>query len=398
MKKALIILAAVFVLSITLSVLLLTLSGGLKALAFFRSDEGALKADDFEEGIEEFGESMGEFGESFGADMEQFGESFGSDMEQFGKSMESFGESMEVLGDNFEVNTPWWSWIFGLGKRVNMSVEQAEQMPIGDADQIDVSTVVSEIHVYESDDDTVKARFYGSYYGRRQEPKLIMERTGSSIKAMVQYSTLNVGFVTSNLKLDLYIPKSYHGGLAAHTTSGDIVASDWSFSSVDMTSVSGDFTLSGIETERIELSTTSGKMDCDALKADEMNCSSVSGDVMVRDGAIGSVMANTTSGEVSISGLSGGADIGTVSGSISIIADKLSDDYKLSTTSGDVIVKLPEQAQFVLGYDTTSGSYQSDFKMVYNSQSRSQVDGYTNENGVKLEIDTVSGDLELNAK
>ena len=74
-------------------------------------------------------------------------------------------------------------------------------------------------------------------------------------------------------------------------------------------------------------------------------------------------------------------NVNTVSGSVSLTYDVLCETH-INTTSGDISLNVPEDSVMKLDYDSVSGDINGSYS--------------TNSAGVYINIDTVSGDLNIN--
>jgi len=172
------------------------------------------------------------------------------------------------------------------------------------------------------------------------------------------------------------------GGRAKlETVSGDIAASRMARGGT-FVAVSGELVLSDI----------SG-----GLKA-----KTVSGDISV-SGATGSVGAKTVSGDIKLRGLSDSksVEVNVLSGDVDFEGTLNPEGvYSFEAHSGDVTLRLPENAAFSFSFKSFSGDISSDFKAVVELQgklkdSRRDIRGEVNGGGADLTCKTFSGEIRL---
>lgn len=158
-------------------------------------------------------------------------------------------------------------------------------------------------------------------------------------------------------------------------------------------SVSAEIAAEGIGTEEADLNTVSGDIrltDCIITKLAELD--TVSGAAAAElTQPLESLRAGTVSGRVEIAAPEIGAFHGdSTSGAVSLAVDIAPRELDIDTVSGDVILSLPEEADFALEVDTVSGNFSSELPCA-------QKNGrYLCGSGTGIyEIDTTSGDIRL---
>ena len=173
---------------------------------------------------------------------------------------------------------------------------------------------------------------------------------------------------------------------------------------------SGDLAYSGFETENLSIEASSGEIKVDTT-AKTTDIVASSGDITLKlHGDSEIVNLETSSGEISVDlENSGELKAETSSGKIEVNAvdlkeitaesssglglfsfQKMPERAKLSASSGDITVSLPEDADFTAHIDTSSGDFSYDLPL-----SKSE-DGYVCGNGTNtVTINTSSGDIQL---
>ena len=185
------------------------------------------------------------------------------------------------------------------------------------------------------------------------------------------------------------------GDITASTTSGEIII-DSINGNTDISSTSGDITLGEVE-GNLELSSTSGEIRLRAGHG-SLLADTTSGDIIL-DRLDGDFRIDTTSGEVSIIDGNGYGQADTVSGDVYLALTALLGDLSISTTSGEVVLNLPETSSFTLDYDSNSGDCSTFFDDVLSfNQKGSQAKGTYGSGDHYLAVSTVSGDLWIQAK
>lgn len=162
----------------------------------------------------------------------------------------------------------------------------------------------------------------------------------------------------------MYIPKEYAKDVHIETVSGDINFSD-------------------LQIENGKFTTISGKIDGSAMKVKKGSFESTSSDIHI-DNFVGELGVESTAGDLSIN--------------VKILEDNIS----VSSTSGDVKIKLPKSSQFYLESETVSGDIQCEFPLIVEGEmNRDELIGSTKnskEIQKKIQVETTSGDIEISKK
>jgi len=185
------------------------------------------------------------------------------------------------------------------------------------------------------------------------------------------------------------------GSLRVETVSGGVTASDTPNVELAKT-VSGDVSLSGVSTDgNVTAGTVSGTVTARGLKAKRLDLSSVSGDMTLTDVVVTSVHAKSISGGFEYSG-----------------AIQKSGDYDVNVHSGTIRFTLANPSGFYLNADTFSGSIRTDFpvtiggKATPSSDDRSlrrmrmgqSISGTNGDGSATLTLRTFSGNIVISKK
>ena len=197
---------------------------------------------------------------------------------------------------------------------------------------------------------------------------------------LIQYrgATKNIfsGFGNSlSKKLEIQIPAEYAS----------------SFQEIMVDGVSSDIGLDNLKTKKLSLDNVSGNItlkniETDSLTTDSTSGSPISADLIVNDNAV----TCTTSGDVILAGSINAAQHDSVSGSLHITSSVCPQKIQADTTSGSVLLNLPDDQGFTLDYDTVSGDLETDFPTTDSGSQRIYESGKNH-----FLIDTTSGDITI---
>ncbi|SHH95082.1 DUF4097 family beta strand repeat-containing protein [Sporanaerobacter acetigenes] len=263
-------------------------------------------------------------------------------------------------------------------KKENVNEEKTEDI-VGIKDIIVETNFVDINFIPESRDDikiiysgTIKANYI---------PKLKTKKSDDTlyISAKKEDNNLSQNVSYSNLKLDIHIPENYKENMKIVSTSGDVNLSKMNFNDLNLATVSGDINLNDLNLKDLVVSTTSGDIDSLNISADKNMFNSTSGDIEIKN-LIGSVQTNTVSGDIEIS------------------YKNFNDNIIAATVSGDVNITLPKKSEFQISAQTTSGDLKSNFPITIQGKHKNSLEGTVGSSENKINIGTVSGDVNIYSK
>jgi len=176
----------------------------------------------------------------------------------------------------------------------------------------------------------------------------------------------------------LYI-KYAESGFKAHQSLGKeltvLLPRAMELDSVKLSVVSADVKTEPLSADDVVIHSVSGNLHVGIDRAERLDLNNVSGEVSVNAARVDEVKANTVSGNVTLE--------------IACIPDRIT----ANSTSGDVIIRLPEDAGFTAKLSSVSGDMRGNMPMQSQGGKR-----YTAGNGrCTINADTVSGDLQLDS-
>lgn len=177
------------------------------------------------------------------------------------------------------------------------------------------------------------------------------------------WESMDIDFFTNEMVITVAVPKNEFEKLYAESVSGDIeIGQEFSFDSAELittsgeidfgggakmelevSTVSGDITISGVDTDGAFIETTSGEVKLKSVIADKAEITSVSGDITFDGCDGGEFDVDTTSGDVKGTLLSGkDFETDTVSGDIDLPKAAENGTFNVATVSGDIKLKIRE--------------------------------------------------------
>lgn len=163
-------------------------------------------------------------------------------------------------------------------------------------------------------------------------------------------------FFIAKSKVDIYLPKSFHGNLNIKVTSSSIKSTEiLDLKNFTVKGVSCSVKAEGILSEYTDINVASGTIKLEQLT--------------------GRYHLSTESGSIHIGKISGGGECKTTSGSIHLNYEELKDNVSLSVISGSVRLSVPREASFYYNVSAISGNIHTCFNATQYSSSRHSVQG-----------------------
>ena len=239
------------------------------------------------------------------------------------------------------------------------AVEMEKTVPAAQVQRLDVGSIDAEIRIHEGEGDQIRFHLHGWTSSVNNPTDLTVRQDGDLVKVGVQRKyKFNISFFSTNLILDVYLPKMKFREANLHTVSGEI-------------------TVDAMDTMDFRASTTSGDMMVQNLRAERSRF-------------------NTTSGDVKAAGILGNLDSHTVSGELRFNCDQFTNQtIKAGTVSGDVALDLPQGSSFTLNAHSVAGDIHCGFPIATDSNRDNKLAGTVGSGRGSVEIGTVSGDIRV---
>ncbi len=184
-----------------------------------------------------------------------------------------------------------------------------------------------------------------------------------------------------------------NGPVSFNTSSGDVQASELVGDATISTS-SGEVRLNDVS-GKLEVSTGSGDVKLDDGDVSEAAVSTISGDVKL-EGVAKTIKVESVSGDITVSDARDGQlTLSTTSGDIDYEGSLDGGASHVTTISGDVKLRLPDDSSFRLEASTVSGDLSSEFDLRDGQQGRRSLSGTAGDGAATLQIETTSGDVNV---
>lgn len=243
-------------------------------------------------------------------------------------------------------------------------ISQTEEIDALGIKEINISSISTPVKIITNDGDKIKADFKGKIKTNigGKTPELSIQKINEELDIEIIYpSVVGFGFFDiSELSLEISIPR-------------DIKAS-------------------------ARISTTSAKIEIKEIRIEELVAESVSGAIDVNNIESGNIEIKNTSGRCLVNDAVGTIHIKTVSGEALINLKELNDDINISSVSGAVSLKVPEDSSFTFDLSSVSGKIENNFNAKVDYADRQGIKGNVGSGDFGININTTSGRILLDYK
>jgi hypothetical protein len=163
---------------------------------------------------------------------------------------------------------------------------------------------------------------------------------------------------------------------------------------VQVTAASGAVEIRGVG-GYVRVSSASGSIDIADVKGD-IKANAASGSIRV-DRPADRVDVSSVSGSIRITGADNDVKARVISGPISVSGNPSSNRYwELKTVSGSVDIQVPHSASFLLSAEATSGDIRTSIPVIIEEQNKHSLRAHVGSSSGRVEVHTVSGEIQVN--
>jgi lia operon protein LiaG len=266
-----------------------------------------------------------------------------------------------------------------------MPVDEQRAFDVSGIGKLAVGTSSTDVYIAASQGNRIEVRLHGTVYTSQSEavPVLAAVRSGEVLEITTERKDGRrwvVGFYSSDLILEIHVPKQYRGSLSVQTSSADVQINDQILS-------------------ELLVKTSSGSMQLHSVQADTVVMESSSGDQRVEGMIAESSEMTSSSGEIRVTDLEGDARAESSSGDITLRYAAFNADLEARSSSGDVELSLTRTAEFRLEAKSSSGDIDCSFPITLSEadseMSSNRLFGRVGEGSYRVVVRTSSGDITI---
>lgn len=263
------------------------------------------------------------------------------------------------------------------------SIDETKKGAMNEINTIEIYNTSGTITIIPQDRKDIEAHLYGkvSTSTSQAKPELNLEISNGKLMISSERKVKTiVGFYSSNMNLDIYVPKTYNEFLSINSSSGDINIKDLKLKECNFELSSGSTTINNLNVERLNYKASSGDLEGKNLITKDSKIQLSSGEVDI-EGFIGNLEGESTSGDVAIA--------------YETFNNKV--DYKAS--SGRITLNLPKDAEFFLDAEVSSGNIKCDFPVTVQGERHEDIlRGIVKSDKNKITVKTSSGDIKIGSR
>lgn len=239
---------------------------------------------------------------------------------------------------------------------------------------LEINISSAEIRISIVNNEKLKLHLHGTASG--QKPFLADKKSGSNLTIKVDRKS-GFGISRSNLVLDIEIPKKYEHNLTLNSSSGDIFLPDLKLEDLFVNMSSGDLTIDKLLVRKFIFDSSSGKLTANQVESLESNL-------------------ELSSGSVDIDSFTGDLEVEMSSGDIEIKYTKFNNNISIDSSSGDISIILPVDANFELDAETSSGKIICDYPItISGGLDRDELKGIVGTGKNTISINASSGNISI---
>ena len=238
--------------------------------------------------------------------------------------------------------------------------------------EINIITHSSDMEIVPEARNDVKAILNGN-------GELSLRKQGDSIEVEVKQKWYQFFNFNGNSDVTVYLPVDFNHNLKLEVGSGNVKLKEdhpLVLNDVDIEMSSGDVELSNLQTKKFTHDGSSGRLIIDQLSTEEGSFDISSGDVILTK------YSGPLKGEMS-------------SGEMKVQMDQLSGDVSFDLSSGDVELDLPEDANFTLDTEASSGDISTTFTLKDQTIANNKIYGVHGSGKYQVNISLSSGNARV---
>lgn len=250
---------------------------------------------------------------------------------------------------------------FNSEKLIIKDVSEEKVYKIDNLNIIDIDISSTDIKIVPIDGDEIKINLNGKVQVNSEKsiPELDTEIDNDTLTIKLkQVMGIGIFYYKGEVDLEIGIPKEYKNDLDIKVSSADV-------------------TINNLKVNKFNFKSSSGNLDLEQFETDES-------------------ILKVSSGKINALNFSGDLQVKLTSGKVNVEYKKLNNNVTMECTSGDIELKLPENSEFNLKANTSSGDITTDFPIsLIGTINNKSLEGTVGNSDNNIEIKTISGDINI---
>ncbi|OIJ12917.1 hypothetical protein BKP35_10155 [Anaerobacillus arseniciselenatis] len=299
----------------------------------------------------------------------------------------------------FNFNQP----VFSTFTSSTIEINEKEVIDGKNIETIDVNVSSPSVYLIPTDSNEITVELIGEI-SEKTDFEFDVTSRNNKLDVYVKNSTtvsgwFNFSTMTTNLQLELHIPRKEYNKLNVHSSSGRITLNDLHAKNVELRASSGRIEISNVTAEsEINLQTSSGRIEAVNNTAKSLQARASSGRILINGQISEQISPSTSSGSIVLENFEGDVSAAASSGRVSIINDQLVGDINVSTSSGRVEIDLKNApTSALIDFQGSSGRGSVNLPgLDFEEKSNNRVYGTIGAGKYEIKVRTSSGRFELN--
>ena len=299
----------------------------------------------------------------------------------------------------FNFNQP----VFSTFSSSTIEINEKEVIDGKNIEIIDVNVSSPSVYLIPTDSDEITIELIGEI-SEKTDFEFDVRTRNNKLDVYVKNSTtvsgwFNFGTMTTNLQLELHIPRKEYNKINIHSSSGRIIVIDLQANKVELRASSGRIEISNVTAEsEINLQTSSGRIEAINNTAKSLKARASSGRILINGQISEQISTSTSSGSIVLEDYEGDISAQASSGRITITNDLLVGDINVSTSSGRVEIDFKNApTSALIDFQGSSGKGEVNIPVInFEEKSNNRVYGTIGTGEYEIKVRTSSGRFELN--
>ncbi|MCY6485735.1 DUF4097 family beta strand repeat-containing protein [Clostridium aestuarii] len=263
------------------------------------------------------------------------------------------------------------------------NIDDIKEENIEKINQICIEDMSGDINIIPENRQNVKIHMYGKVFTTSEDrvPNLsaLVEEDKLIVKSKKKSNT-NAGVYNSDVKVDVYLPKSYKEKLLIDCSLANISIKNSKFISLECKLNVGEIEMENLEVETFNVKASTANIEGKRIKTQDSK-------------------VEVSLGNIDIDEFDGNLEATVSSGDIDICYSKLDYDIELTSTLGDISLMLPNNVEFDLDTEVSLGSIECEFPVnIKEKADKKQLKGKVKNGENKVKIRASSGDVKIKQK
>ncbi len=295
-------------------------------------------------------------------------------------------------------------------------VDESESVVVNDAKTIYIDASSVEVEIIPKDIKEVEVHYYGNTTTTNKNlvPKMNINNDNNEISIILKRESeifVGVMYMNSDLRLEVFIPKTYNDNIHVINSSGDLSIEDFQLNKVDVEVSSGDIYMADVNFHDANLEASSGDIELNNIKgktsiiatSGKVQINEMYGDLEVETSSgnitsielTGNINASASSGDIELIDVLGELSAETTSGNINANIKEVNNDIYLKCSSGRAVLSMDNGKNMNLFAETASGNINNTFEFDKLEKDEETLKGSIGNGEYNISIITSSGNIEI---